>query len=1019
MLIANLHTHSEFTFLGSTLKVDRIVGLSGYHGYKAVAISDLFSTYGFYKLTNYCELENLKPIYGIELYFRTKEKHSFPILLYAKNEKGLKNLFQLNTIAQINFSRTRKYTIDFKLLNEYKEGLIALVEEEIIYYRNDFKMLKELIEQYKKLFEENFYVEVNFTGQRKVPLIRELISIIENFNLKAIPTCETRYEREDKNAFEFLSAFREKSFSKNEKGIKFVVDYDYSFRTKEEFLTIFKNHPDYISNLEELISMIDVKIDLKTPKLFKISKYEDLKDICEQKLSLFLVEKGKRNEKIYRERLEKELKIIKEKGLEDFFLFSYEIANFLKRKGVPFGPGRGSSASSLVLFLLGVIRVDPVKYKLLFERFLNPARIETPDIDIDVCWKKRAILFNYLFDKYRGRVAHIATIKRLLPNALINEISKVFKLKKEKVKFIKRFFYRSNISIYDALQTEEKLMRSYIEEKEIREFLDILMKIEALPQHSSVHSGGILITPEDIRNYVSVEIARNGNPVAQITKEDVESTGFIKLDILGLRFVTIINETMRKVKIDKITLRDKRTFELISTGDTTGVFQLESAGMRELLKKVKPKTIEELSDVIALYRPGPLRSGMTDEYCEIRFREKEEKNHNWLKGLLSDTGGIFIYQEQILSLANDIAGFDWEKTDIFRKALSNKDTATIISLKEDFISGCIKNNISKEEANHLFGVIVDFGAYSFNKAHSISYAYNAYITAYLKLHYPLEFFVSLLNNYIGFPLKLERYLFEAREKGLKFKPFDINKCDVFLKDEGRDLRPGLILIKYVGYNLAKKIVLERRERGVYKDIIDFCFRTKRCGLSSKSLECLILAGCFDFMGIERTRLVKIAPEILKEVGELQSEEAKGINELFPVEEELDINGFINKYPSQNETEIDRMNMEFAATDLHIFTHPLEVVKSRLKDLQLDKLENIDFQKYLFVLAIVEKIRIYNTTKGEKLAILTLVDETATSNAVVNPSIFPSYESVLKRGGVYFFKGKNSNGRFYIDEIYCI
>ncbi|MGC8765882.1 MAG: DNA polymerase III subunit alpha [Brevinematia bacterium] len=1018
MHITNLHTHSEFTFLGSTLTVERIVGLSAYNGYNAVAISDLLSTFGYFRLSKYCEMENLKPIYGIELFIKTLEKHIFPVLLFAKNNRGLKNIFQLNSISHKNFSETKRYALDFPLLGEYNDGLIILIEKEIIHYRDNFETLRKIIDRYRSIFKDDFYVEVNFTGVKKVPLIKEIISIIENFELKAIPTCETRYEKDDKSAFDFLNAFREKSHAKNEKGFKLDLEYEYPFRSVSEFQVIFKNHPDYLSNLDELISSVNATIDLKTPKLFKIAKEKSLREICQEKLEAFMAEKNIKNEKIYRERLEKELSLIEEKGLEDFFLFAQEIANFLKKRNIPSGPGRGSSASSLILFLLDVNKIDPIKYNLLFERFLNPARTEIPDIDIDVCWKKRQILFKYLFEKYKGRVAHIATTKRLLPNSLINEISKFYKLKKEKVKLIKKFFYKRNSSIYTTLKNETKLMKAYSENREIREFLDILIKIEALSQHSSVHSGGIIITPDEITNYASLEIADNGNPVAQITKEDIESTGFIKLDILGLRFITIINETIKRTKVTKVPLTDKKTFELLSSGDTIGVFQLESTGMRELLKKVKPHSLEELSNVLALYRPGPLRSGMTEEYCKRKQNENEKGFRGNIKKILAETKGIFIYQEQILSLVHNIAGFSWELTDRFRKALSEKEIDKIISLKNDFISGCTKNKIPPDEANHLFGIIVDFGSYSFNKAHSISYAYNAYLSAYLKANYPLDFFISLLNNYIGFHSKLDRYLFEIREKGYKIKEFNINKCEIFFKkEEENSIRPGLILVKFVGYNLARNIVFERKENGLYNDIIDFCKRVKKYGLSSRSLEFLILSGCFDFMGISRMSLIKVGAEILKDISDIISEISKGINELFPIEEELDISNLLARYPSVNESEDDKMKMSYKATDLHLFAHPIERVKDKLKNLQLDSLESLEFKRYFIVLALVEKIRIYEHPTSKKIAVLSLVDETSSVNTFMDSTALSLYYEILKTGNIYLFKGRNINGRLQLDEVF--
>ncbi|MCX7820834.1 MAG: DNA polymerase III subunit alpha [Brevinematales bacterium] len=1014
-MLANLHTHSEYSFLSSLLGVDRIVGLSAYYGYKAVGLSDTVSTFGFFKLTRFCESENLKPLYGVELFIKTPEKNIFPVIFYAKNNEGLKNIFKLTSYSQKNFYEIGKYALPFETIEENSNNLIVLVEEEIFYYKDDFATLKKVINRYKKIFKENFYTEVNYTGAKKVSMLKELVELINNFELRALPTCETRYHKEDKVAFDFLNSMREKSFSRNEKGKFFIgSEYDYSFKTKEEFEKIFKNHPDYIDNLKEVINSIDVCFDIKSPKTFSINYNKPLREICFEKLNLFLKNKKNVKKESYIERLEKELKIIEEKKLEDFFLLAFDIANFLKSKSIAYGPARGSSASSLVLFLLEVTKIDPVKYDLLFERFLNPARIELPDIDMDICWKKRNLVFNYLFEKYKNRIGLLATIKRFFPYGLINELSKHFKISKEKMRTIKRFFpKRIHFSLIELLEKNEKLLMLYSTDNEIREFIDILIKIEGLPHHSSVHSGGIVITPGELNNFFSFEFSRSGETIIQVTKDDIEQTGFIKIDILGLRYVSIINETMRKLKLTKINLNDRKTFDLLSEADTIGVFQLESYGMRELLKNIKPDSINILSDVIALYRPGPLISGMTDEYCKRRKTNFKYEAKRELDQILKDTNGIFIYQEQILNLVTKIASFDWDKADKFRKALSDKKVDIIVSMKEDFIKGCNRNNISEDEAKRLFSIIVDFGSYSFNKAHSISYAYNAYLCAYLKAHYPFEYFISLLNNHIGFNSKLQRYIYEAKEKNIEFLKPDINRSHLFFKKEDGKIRCGLLIIKYLGLNHAKKIISERKN-GDFKDLFDFCYRLRKEGINVRTIEYLIMAGCFDFCGISRQSLIEILPKITEKISKIYSEEEKGAIELFSIKEEMSIENFIT-YPTKKESDMDREQMEFKATDLHISQHPL---LEKVKNLQLDKIEYLSNLKFAFVAGVVEKVK-WNEKNGKRFASLIISDETGSIRAYIYENCLINFGVAISTGESYLFKGRVNNSCFFIDEIYNI
>ncbi len=1015
-MIANIHTHSEYSFLGSLLPVERIVGLSKLHGYDAVSISDTVSTFGFFKLTKYCEAENLKPIYGIELFIKTPEKEVFPILLFAQNNEGLKNIFKLNSFSHAHFNNKGKYFIDIELIKEYSKGLIAIIEKEILFFKDDFKTLREIIERYKKIFDDNFFIEINYTGARKVALIKELINIVEHFSLSAIPSCETRYEKDDKNAFDFLNSMREKSFKKNEKGSFLDISYDYSFRERVEFEKIFKNHPDYIENLTNLIKSINVDLDLKSPKTFKINFEKSLREICYEKLNDFTKENKIKNKKSYEERLEYELKIIEEKNFTDFFLLSFEIVSFLKKEKIAYGPARGSSASSLVLFLLEVTKIDPIKHDLLFERFLNPARVELPDIDMDICWKKRQLLFDFLFQKYKNHTAHLATIKRFFPYALINELSKHFNLPKDKIKNIKKFFPpQTHFSVKDLLIKNEEFLTLYSGDKLIREFIDILLKMEGLAVHSSIHAGGVVITPLELNEYFSLEITRDGNPLAEITKDDLEESGFIKIDILGLRYVSIISETMKKLKINKISLKDKKTFELLSSGDTIGVFQLESYGMRELLRRIKPDSIQILSDVIALYRPGPLISGMTDVYCKRR-NQKNFEITNKIDELLKDTNGIFIYQEQILKFLTKIAQFDWSKADIFRKALSKKDIPKIISMKEEFIKGLLKNNFSEEEAKKFFSIIVDFGSYSFNKAHSVAYAYNAYLCAYLKTHYPIDYYINLLNNHIGFNSKLERYIFETKEKGIKILPLDINKSHVLFKKEENGIRSGLIFIKFVRYNLATKIIKERKN-GEFKDLFDFCFRMKK-HINIRNTQYLILSGCFDYLGIPRKTLLTILPEIFKTINNIYQDKEKGANELFPIEKQLSISEFIKDEIITTETENERHYMEYKALDIHLTFHPFEAKYNKVRTLNLDKIEYVRNLKYGVIAGWVEKIKFYEREKNSFFSFI-VSDETGSIKCFVSGEIIKHFNTSLEKYEIYLLKGNVKNGTFFVNEIYKI
>jgi DNA polymerase-3 subunit alpha len=1015
MGLINFHNHSEYSFLSSLLRVDELVGFSAFHRFEGCALTDTLSTFGYFSLAKYCERENLKPVFGIEIFVKGVDgRGHYPIILIALDNAGLENIFSLNTLAQKHYYREKAYTLEFETLAEYSKGLAVLVEKELYAHINSPASMERIIECYEEAFPGSFYIEVNYTGEIKVPILKEIVNRIENYSMRGIASCESRYFLEDRFAFDFLNDYRKKSLD-NEKGQNIPVDWNYSVRKEEDFYRIFKNHPLYIENAQNLFSRIDANLEIKSfklPVLFD-SSFSRLKELCRKKL---LNLKTGDSLALYEKRLEYELGVIQNLGLSDYFLLTFDIARFMRLKKIPYGFGRGSSVASLILFLLGVTKVDPVENRLIFERFLNPGRKQMPDIDLDVCWKKRKFVFSYIASKYGEKnIAHLSNINRFMARSVIREIAKSYRLNKAKLaKILSSIPMYRAVSIEKFFRSDPKLNILYAEDPEIKEFLDIVMKIEGQASHSSLHAGGIIVVPDGIRKYASLEYSNKGELAAQLTKDDLENTGFIKMDILGLRFTTIIDETMRLAGIKEIDFNNQEAFQLLGSSDTIGVFQLESPGMRGLLKNIKPLSIRSLSDVIALYRPGPMKSGMMEQYIKRHNSPADRAISKEAAEITKETYGLFIYQEQILRLAVEVAGMDWGEADSLRKALSSKSNSLILSLKNRFLEGCIKNNVDEEYAQRLFGILVDFGAYSFNQAHSLAYAYTAYTGAYLKANFPLEFYLSSLNNNIGFVSRLNRYIMDMRYHSLGILPISINHSKtLFFRQSENALRAGFALVKYVGANLAKKIVKEREQNGEYQNLLDFYFRMKDKGLHNKAAECLIKAGAFDDLCFSRRALLSALPEIAKFVSKHYKEEE---NALFSMREQSpDFTHFI--HPEENAPQEDKMILEFEATDIFLSHHPLDQVKEKLIDHNSDKIEEIGQIKQGIFIGYFYRMRVIKTKNGSLMAFGQLSDDTGTAEVVFFPKVYQQFASLLKGGKILLIRGKTQEGKIIVEQAF--
>jgi DNA polymerase-3 subunit alpha len=1019
----NLHTHSEYSFFGSLIRIEDLVGFCAFHGYPGVALTDTLSTYGFFELTKLCEKEKLKPVYGIELFIKGDSgKNRYPILLIGLNYTGLHNLLKLNTIAQHTSFIKKQYVISRDTLRKFSQGIAVIIEAEILMHIDDMRYLTTVRDKYREIFGDHVYLEINYTGLKKVPLIKRLIEVNESLGLTPLASCEARYFNEDKDAFLFLNSHRLKSHSGNERGFPIDLDADFVLKKPDEMRQIFRNHPDFIENTEKLFEQIDIRFDIKSFKIPSFSKNANkLREITKSRCSRLGYGKE------YEDRLMYELSIIEKLQLQNFFLIVWDIARFMRKSRIPFGWGRGSSVSSLVLFLLGVTKVDPVANNLMFERFLNPGRKQLPDVDIDVCWRRRHEVFEYLTERYGAlNVAHLAAIDRMMARSCIREISKVYHLHKQKLEQLLAvipFSFTSEHLLSKSIHDNPVLNTLYLNDPEIRHFLDIARKIEGVASHTSVHAGGIMILPRGITRYASMEHSRDGHQVAQLTKDDLEDTGFIKIDVLGLRFITIIHDTMRMAKIKKIRPDDHAAYELLWDGDTTGIFQLESGGMKTLLEKIRPETVPRLCDVISLYRPGPTRSGMTDEYIRRHQKTVDYTVDKHIAAITKDTYGLFIYQEQVLAIAHDIAGMSWERADILRKALSSRNSAKIVPLKEEFIAGCVERKIGNDYAEGLFSILIDFGRYGFNKSHAMAYAYAAYTGAFLKAHYTLEFFVSSLNNNLDFISRLNQYLNDVKMHHIEILPIDINESGLFFSADGNRIRAGLLLIKYLGKKAAKGIIEERKSNGKYADLMDFYLRSRAKGINIKAMEYLVKAGAFDSLSPSpRIELLSIIDELFA-IGpeKIKSARRDSENSLFKEETAtFSMDDLIPKHRAdvKPENQKNNLEMEMEATDLFLTHHPLDIYTEEIGQYRIDKIIDARYIEQVSIIAFFYKLRVIKTKREkEHMAFGMFTDQTGSIEAIIFPKVYKDYIHILRNNAVYLAKGRMEEGKIIVEELF--
>ena len=972
----HLHVHTEYSLLDGFCKIKGLVNKCKKTGMTAAAITDHGNMFGIIDFYSECNKNGIKPIIGCEMYVAPKsrfdknakrgddEENYYHLVLLAKNNEGYKNLVKLATLAYTE-GFYYKPRIDKQLLQKYSDNLICLsaclygeAQTHILDMR--FEEAEKSIEDYISIFgKENFYLEIqrhNLEGEEEV--VKKFSEYSVKYGLQLVATNDAHYiNHDDSEAHDILLCVQSNAKVTDEKRLKYPTQELY-FKTPDEMKELFKDFPSAIENTVKIAHQCNVTFDLDTTNyhfpIFKIPQpfnnpFDYLCDICENELTLKF---GGRNvaDKNIVDRLDFELSVIKKMGYSSYFLIVRDFIIFSRSKGIPVGPGRGSAAGSIVAFFTGITELNPLDYDLLFERFLNTERISMPDIDIDFCFRRRNEVIDYVKSVYGSEnVSQIITFGTLKTKNSLRDSGRVLNIPYDRVSSALKFLPEgTGMSIAEIVNTTPELKSLSDSDPLYKKWFEAANAIEGIPRNIGTHAAGVVISDKPLIEYLPMYYDNSENALStQFDMRNIERLGLIKMDFLGLKTLTVIADTLNlideKVKPDlfKIPLNDAKTYELLQSGNTSGVFQLESKGIRNVMVKLKPDKFTDIIALLALYRPGVLKSGMVDSFIKRKHRLEEiEYFHPALEQMLAETYGIIIYQEQVMRIANMLAGYSLGKADYLRKAMGKKNALIMEAEKIPFIQGCVKTSgMSEEEARELFHLIEKFAEYGFNKSHSAAYAVLSYRTAYLKAHFKIEFYIATLNNEIEMnDGRFPEIIDDAVKNGVIVLPPDINRSSgYFIKEGENEIRFGLAAIKNVGLNTICDVIDERSKNGNYAELYDFCKRINLGKVRKNVIESLIFAGAFDSSEYNRATLFNALPRITEIVNDRVNAE-QNMDSLFDLSQ-IDTS---YKYEIIQEFQhIDKLQKEKAALGFYLTEHPLQAYSREISFISKYDLSSVD------------------------------------------------------------------------------
>ncbi|MFM1654266.1 DNA polymerase III subunit alpha [Brevibacillus sp. B_LB10_24] len=1042
----HLHVHSEYSLLDGAARIEELVKQAAAYGMEALAITDHANLYGAIPFYKACRQAGIKPIIGMEAYMidgdlGERQLRSSPapfhLTLLAKDLTGYRNLMKLSTIAHTQ-GHSLVPRINKASLRQYSEGLIALSgcqqgEVARLLENNEPEAAERAALWYDQVFGRGqFFLELQDHGlvaERR--LNQRLLRLHQATGIPVAATNNVHYTgKGDAGFHDVLLAIKEGKAIDEAGRFRYETE-EYYLKSGEEMARLFAHAPDAIANTVKISEQCQLELTFGGHILprFPLPEGKDADQLLRE-----LCERGCRDRygeisPEVRQRLDYELAVITKTGFTDYFLIVWDFMRYAHEHGIPTGPGRGSAAGSLVAYALKITNVDPLQFDLLFERFLNPERITMPDIDIDFSVERRDEVIRYVADKYgRDRVAQIITFGTMAARAVVRDVGRALGMSLGLVDRVAKLIPQSHsMTIEKALQLNPDLGKLIGENQQVAKLIETARGLEGLPRHASTHAAGVVISRDPLTEYVPLQEGNEGLCLTQYPMDILEEVGLLKMDFLGLRNLTIIQETLRQLEREGIRLdpgklppADEPTFRMLARGETTGIFQLESGGMRNVLKELRPSTLDDIIAVEALYRPGPME--IIPQYIRAKHKEQQvEYPHPDLEAILRETHGFIIYQEQIMQISAKLAGFSLGEADILRRAVGKKKRELLVEQRARFVSGCVRQGYSEELAHEVYDLIVRFADYGFNKAHSVAYAMISYQMAYLKANYPLAFMASLLSLSIGSQNRIAEYTEEARRLKLAVLPPDVNDSEALFAVRNGAIRFGLAAIKNVGYGAIESIIRER-EQAPFRDIVDFCARVDSRLVNRRVIESLILSGAMDGLPGHRSQLLALLDEALDKASTRRDERQGGQINLFVLAEES-ASGQVNP---ADETQIDpalypdvppftrgqQLREERELLGVYLSGHPLDEYASfasRPGVFSVAGLAEAKQGEVVKIVGMVLEAKQIQTKKGEPMAFLTVEDKTSAVEAVVFPQVYKKYRELCQRESLIVLEGKVDAG----------
>ena len=1065
MSFAHLHVHTEYSLLDGSNKIKEYVARVKELGMNSAAITDHGVMYGVIDFYREARKQGINPILGCEVYVAPNSRFDrevtggddryYHLVLLAENNEGYENLTKIVSKGFVE-GYYYKPRVDKELLRTYHKGIIALsacLAGEVPRYltKGMYEEAKDRALEYQEIFGKgNYFLELQDHGIPDQQLVnQQLMKLSQETGIELVATNDVHYTyADDEKAHDILLCIQTGKKLSDENRMRYEGG-QYYVKSEEEMAALFPYARQALENTQKIADRCSVEIEFGVTKLPKYdvpegyTSWEYLQKLCYEGLD----QRYRTPSQELKDRLAYELDTIRHMGYVDYFLIVWDFIKYAKDHGIAVGPGRGSAAGSIVSYCLGITTIDPIHYQLLFERFLNPERVSMPDIDVDFCYERRQEVIDYVTRKYgKDCVAQIVTFGTLAARGVIRDVGRVMDLPYAYVDSIAKMIPQElGITIDKALQMNPELRKLYESDETVTHLIDMAKRLEGLPRHCSMHAAGVVICQKPVEEYVPLSRAADGTITTQFIMTTLEELGLLKMDFLGLRTLTVIQNAVQlarkkqpDLQIDKIDYNDKAVLDYIGTGKTEGIFQLESGGMKNFMKELQPHSLEDVIAGISLYRPGPM------DFIPQYIRGKNDRSSitydcPQLEPILAPTYGCIVYQEQVMQIVRDLAGYTLGRSDLLRRAMSKKKAAVMEKERNTFVygdeetgvPGCIKNGIDEQTANKIYDEMIDFAKYAFNKSHAAAYAVVSYQTAWLKYYYPVEYMAALMTSVIDNPTKVAEYIYVCRQMGIRILPPDINKGEADFSVDGGDIRYGLAAIKSIGRPVIRAIVNDRKELGEFRNLEDFITRISSRELMNKRLvENLIKAGALDVLGGTRKQFMSIYIQIVDHMQQEKKNSMVGQMSLFDVVSEEQKEEFQIRMPDVGEyTKENLLGFEKEVLGVYVSGHPLEpyeeewrkVISATTADFQVDP--EVGYTKVRdgareIIGGIIAEKTVKHTKTNQMMAFLTVEDLFGTVEVVVFPRDYEKYRQYLEEDNKIFVKGRVSEEDDKASKLIC-